>query len=51
MKRIQDIDVSGKKVLLRTDFDVPVEDGRITEEFSYRQIDRLWAEIILVKFA
>ncbi|MBQ4030653.1 MAG: phosphoglycerate kinase, partial [Bacilli bacterium] len=31
-KRIQDMDVKGKKVLLRCDFNVPVKDGVILDD-------------------
>jgi len=34
MKRIQDVDVENKKVLLRVDFNVAVEDGKVKESFK-----------------
>lgn len=36
MKKIQDADVKGKKVLLRVDFNVPVEDGKVEESFKIK---------------
>ena len=31
-RTLQDFDLSGKKVLLRAGFDLPIENGRITDE-------------------
>ena len=30
---IRDIDLEGKTVLLRADYNVPVEDGKITDDY------------------
>ena len=46
--RIQDMDVKGKKVLLRCDFNVPVKDGKILDDgkiiASLRTINHLIKE-------
>ncbi|HSX37108.1 MAG TPA: phosphoglycerate kinase [Patescibacteria group bacterium] len=34
---IRDIDLSGKTVLLRADYNVPVEDGKITDDYRVQQ--------------
>ncbi|HEY5442294.1 MAG TPA: phosphoglycerate kinase, partial [Candidatus Saccharimonadales bacterium] len=34
---IRDIDLKGKRVLLRADYNVPVEDGRITDDYRIQQ--------------
>ena len=31
-KTVKDLDVKGKKVLMRVDFNVPMKDGKITDE-------------------
>lgn len=36
-KTIRDIDVSGKTILLRTDYNVPIEDGKITDDYRIKQ--------------
>src|SRR5712671_4159898 len=36
-KTIRDIDLSGKKVLLRADYNVPVEDSKITDDYRIQK--------------
>src|SRR6185437_13320801 len=36
-KTIKDIDLKGKTVLLRADYNVPVKDGKITDDYRIRQ--------------
>lgn len=36
-KTIRDIDLKGKRVLLRADFNVPVDDGKITDDYRIKQ--------------
>ncbi len=33
-KNIKDLELQGKKVLMRVDFNVPMKDGKITDENS-----------------
>src|SRR5258708_20322048 len=36
-KTVRDIDLHGKKVLLRADYNVPVEDGKITDDYRIQK--------------
>lgn len=36
-KTIRDVDLRGKRVLLRADYNVPIEDGKITDDYRIKQ--------------
>ena len=39
-KTVRDIDVAGKKCLVRCDFNVPMKDGKITEQLAAQSLVR-----------
>ena len=44
--RLDDMDLTGKRVLLRVDINVPVEDGRVTDDTRIRRIAPTVADIL-----
>ena len=48
MKRLADLDIAGKRVLIREDLNVPVADGKVTSE-SARPYPRLNSRLPVVQ--
>lgn len=36
-KTIKDVDLAGKRVLMRADYNVPVDEGKITDDYRLKQ--------------
>ncbi|MDR2685330.1 MAG: phosphoglycerate kinase [Rickettsiales bacterium] len=46
LRKFQDVDITGKKILVRSDLNVPMEDGKITDDFRIVQSAETIRELI-----
>ena len=44
-KIVTDLDVAGKKVLVRADFNVPMKDGKITNDENYELYNKAFEKV------